>query len=208
MMPEHEKILPGQKYSGRRNKGEVMNYAEIKYFDIANGPGVRTSLFVSGCTHHCKECFNRETWDFKFGKPFTEETENEIIESLKPAYVAGLTLLGGEPWEPANQRALLPFLRRVRKEVPEKSIWSFSGYVFEDLTDPDNKRCHTEVTDELLGLTDVLVDGEFQIEKKNIELMYRGSENQRIIDLGKTLREGRIIQMEEYIHKGMPETRD
>ena len=185
-----------------------MNYAEIKYFDIANGPGVRTSLFVSGCTHHCKECFNEETWNFNFGQPFTEETENAIIESLKPAYVAGLTLLGGEPWEPANQRSLLPFIKRVREEVPDKSIWSFSGYLLEDLMDSDNKRCHTEVTEELLSLTDVLVDGEFQIEKKNIELMYRGSENQRIIDLKKSLSAGRVIQVEEYIHKGMPEDRN
>lgn len=180
-----------------------MNYAEIKYYDIANGPGVRTSLFVSGCTHHCRECFNEETWDFNFGKPFDGETQNAIIESLEPAYIAGLTLLGGEPWEPANQRALLPFIKRVREEVPGKSIWSFSGYLFEDLMDPDKKRCHTEVTEELLGLTDVLVDGEFQIEKKNIELMYRGSENQRIIDLKKTLSEGKVMQIEEYIHKGM-----
>lgn len=171
-----------------------MNYGNIKKNDIANGTGVRTSLFVSGCTHHCKGCFNPETWDFGYGKPFTEETEEEIILSLKPEFIRGLTVLGGEPFEADNQRALLPFIKRVKKELPEKDIWFFSGYLFEELTGKiKNERCRTEVTDELLSLIDVLIDGEFVLEKKNISLKFRGSENQRIIDVGKSLKHGEIV---------------
>ena len=174
-----------------------MKYAAIKYTDIANGPGVRTSLFVSGCTHHCKECFNPETWDFAYGNDFTKEVEDAIIESLKPAYIKGMTVLGGEPMEPANQQALLPFYERVRAEVPGKSIWIYSGYTFEELTDAGYKRAHTDVTDKILSLADVLVDGEFKIELKNIRLRFRGSENQRIIDLPATLKTGEIV-ISEY----------
>lgn len=171
-----------------------MNYGNIKKNDIANGTGVRTSLFVSGCTHHCKGCFNPETWDFGYGKPFTEETEEEIILSLKPEFIRGLTVLGGEPFEADNQRALLPFIKRVKKELPEKDIWFFSGYLFEELTGKiKNARCRTEVTDELLSLIDVLIDGEFILEKKNISLKFRGSENQRIIDVGQSLKHGEIV---------------
>lgn len=171
-----------------------MNYGNIKKNDIANGTGVRTSLFVSGCTHHCKGCFNPETWDFGYGKPFTEETEEEIILSLKPEFIRGLTVLGGEPFEADNQRALLPFIKRVKKELPEKDIWFFSGYLFEELTGKiKNERCRTEVTDELLSLIDVLIDGEFVLEKKNISLKFRGSENQRIIDVGQSLKQGEIV---------------
>lgn len=174
-----------------------MNYGNIKTNDIANGKGVRTSLFVSGCTHCCKGCFNSETWDFNYGKPFTRETENEIIESLKPFYIDGLTVLGGEPFEKENQLALLPFIKRVKAELPEKSIWFYSGYTLEELkTLP---RCRTKATDELLSLIDILVDGEFILEKKNISLNFRGSENQRIIDLKKTLKTGKTVLYEQEI---------
>lgn len=175
-----------------------MNYGNIKYNDIANGVGVRTSLFVSGCTHHCKGCFNPETWDFNYGKPFTKETEDEIINSLKSDFIRGITVLGGEPFEKENQKALLPFIKRIKKELPHKDIWFFSGYVFEELTGKkENERCRTEITDELLSLIDVLVDGEFVEEKKNISLKFRGSENQRLIDLKKTFAENKIVLWNE-----------
>ncbi len=168
-----------------------MNYAEIKNYDIANGLGVRVSLFVSGCTHHCKGCFNPMTWDFSYGKPFTQDTQNELLEMLSPDYIDGLTLLGGEPMEPDNQRGLLPFLREVRKRFPSKNIWCYTGYLLdEELLKPSRARC--EVTDEMLSLIDVLVDGEFVEEKKNISLSFRGSENQRLIDLPTTLSTGSI----------------
>ena len=171
-----------------------MNYGNIKTNDIANGIGVRTALFVSGCTHHCKGCFNPDTWDFNYGKKFTQNTENEIILSLKPDFIRGLTVLGGEPFEKENQKALLPFIKRVKKELPNKDIWFFSGYLFEELTGKiKNERCRTECTDELLSLIDVLVDGEFIEEKKNISLKFRGSENQRLIDLKKTFKKGEVI---------------
>ncbi len=170
-----------------------MNYGEIKTTDIANGVGVRTSLFVSGCTHHCEGCFNADTWDFNFGKPFTKEVEDEIIESLRPAYVTGLTVLGGEPMEVANQRALRPFLQRVKTLLPEKTIWIYSGYLWEELNDPENKRCHGDDTETILGLIDTLVDGEFMIGLKDITLNFRGSSNQRIINVKKTLEEGKIV---------------
>lgn len=159
-----------------------MNYANIKKFDIANGEGVRVSLFVSGCTHRCKGCFNEIAWDFKYGNPFTEETEQEIIKALEPDYINGLSLLGGEPLEPVNQRALLPFLRRVKDKYPNKDIWCYTGYTLE--TDLQNSgRAVCECTRELLTLIDVLVDGEFIEEEKDISLVFRGSKNQRIIKL-------------------------
>lgn len=168
-----------------------MNYAEIKKTDIANGTGVRVSLFVSGCTHHCKGCFNAETWDFHYGKEFTEQTEEELMQALKPGFITGLTVLGGEPFEPDNQRRLVPFLKRVRAAYPEKTIWCYSGYLLdEELLKESRARC--EVTDEMLSLLDVLVDGEFVLEKKDISLRFRGSANQRVIDVPKTLREGKI----------------
>ncbi len=176
-----------------------MNYGEIKTTDIANGQGVRTSLFVSGCTHHCKGCFNEETWDFNFGKPFTKEVEDEIIESLRPAYIAGLTILGGEPMEVVNQKVLRPFIDRVRAEVPGKNIWIYSGYTWEELTDEENKRCHCEETNEILKNIDVLVDGEFKLDLKNISLKFRGSSNQRIIDVKKSLEENAVVLIEELI---------
>ncbi|SEL65712.1 anaerobic ribonucleoside-triphosphate reductase activating protein [Butyrivibrio sp. ob235] len=173
-----------------------MNYGEIKTTDIANGTGVRTSLFVSGCTHHCKGCFNEETWDFNFGKPFTKEVEDEIIESLKPAYVNGLTILGGEPMEIQNQKVLRPFIERVRREFPNKSIWVYSGYLWEELTDEENKRCHSEDTEPILSIIDVLVDGEFKLELKNISLRFRGSSNQRVINVPATRESGSVVLSE------------
>ncbi|WP_026492679.1 anaerobic ribonucleoside-triphosphate reductase activating protein [Butyrivibrio sp. XPD2002] len=173
-----------------------MNYAEIKTTDIANGVGIRTSLFVSGCTHHCKGCFNEETWDFNFGKPFTKEVEDEIIESLRPDFVKGLTILGGEPMEVVNQKALRPFIERVKNELPDKNIWIYSGYVWEELNDKNNKRCHSEDTEAILSMIDTLVDGEFVIDLKNISLKFRGSSNQRIIKVQDTLKEGKIVLSE------------
>ena len=168
-----------------------MNYAAIKTCDIANGPGVRTSLFVSGCTHHCKGCFQPETWNFDYGERYTKETEDEIIESLRPDYVDGITLLGGEPFEPENQRELVKLLRRIKKELPQKTVWSFSGFTYEELTGDSRAVC--EVTNEMLSMLDVLVDGEFVEAKRNISLRFRGSENQRLIDMNKTRKEGKIV---------------
>lgn len=170
-----------------------MNYAQVFECDIANGPGCRTSVFVSGCTHHCKECFNAVAWDFNYGKPFTKEVQDALIEQSRPAYVDGFTFLGGEPMEPVNQKALRPFIERIRKELPDKNIWIYSGYTYEELTDPDNRCCHTEDTDAILSMADVLVDGEFQIDKKDITLRFRGSSNQRVIDLKKTRENGKVV---------------
>lgn len=168
-----------------------MNYGAIKKCDIANGVGVRTVLFVSGCTHHCKGCFQPETWNFDYGERYTKETEDEIIESLKPDYVDGITLLGGEPFEPENQRELVKLLRRIKKELPQKTVWSFSGYTYEELTGDSRAVC--EVTNEMLSMLNVLVDGEFVEAKRNISLRFRGSENQRLIDMNKTRKEGKIV---------------
>jgi len=162
-----------------------MHYGEIKNCDIANGVGVRVSLFVSGCTNHCEGCFQPETWDFNYGNDFTEETENRILEMLAPDYICGLTVLGGEPFEPENQRVLVDFLRKVRRKYPEKSIWCFTGFTLEML-ETEGTHCHCEVTEEMLSLIDVLVDGRFDKNKKNISLRFRGSENQRLIDLNLT----------------------
>lgn len=162
-----------------------MHYGEIKNCDIANGIGVRVSLFVSGCTNHCEGCFQPETWDFNYGNDFTEETENRILEMLAPDYICGLTVLGGEPFEPENQRVLVDFLRKVRRKYPEKSIWCFTGFTLEML-ETAGTHCHCEVTEEMLSLIDVLVDGRFDKNKKNISLRFRGSENQRLIDLNLT----------------------
>lgn len=161
-----------------------MNYCNIKRCDIANGIGVRVTLFVSGCTHHCKGCFQPETWDFAYGQPFDAAAEEAVIAELKRSYVGGLTLLGGEPFEPDNQRALLPFLRRVKERFPDKTVWAFSGYTWEELTGDSRARC--EVTDEMLDLVDVLVDGEFVEALKDISLRFRGSSNQRILDVPRT----------------------
>lgn len=169
-----------------------MNYATIKYCDIANGTGVRTSLFVSGCRRHCPECFNAVAWDFGYGLPFDKAVRNEILGSLAPDYIDGLSLLGGEPFEPENQRALLPFLKKVRKRFPKKNIWCYTGYLFDkELLGESRARC--ECTDEMLSLIDVLVDGEFVQELYSVALAFRGSENQRIIDVKKSLETGEIV---------------
>ncbi|MCI6388089.1 MAG: anaerobic ribonucleoside-triphosphate reductase activating protein [Ruminococcus sp.] len=168
-----------------------MHYSTIKDCDIANGIGVRITLFVSGCTNHCKNCFQPQTWDFDFGEPFTEETEEKLLEMLKPDYINGLTLLGGEPMEPQNQRALVPFLKRVREVYPNKNIWCFTGFTYEVLkTDGSHPRC--EVTDEMLSLIDVLVDGRYVDELKDLTLQFRGSSNQRLIDMVKTRENGEV----------------
>ncbi len=168
-----------------------MHYSTIKDCDIANGIGVRITLFVSGCTNHCKNCFQPQTWDFDFGEPFTEETEEKLLAMLKPDYINGLTLLGGEPMEPQNQRALVPFLKRVREAYPNKNIWCFTGFTYEILkTDGSHPRC--EVTDEMLSLIDVLVDGRYVDELKDLTLQFRGSSNQRLIDMVKTRENGEV----------------
>ena len=168
-----------------------MYYGEIKDCDIANGEGVRVSLFVSGCTNRCKNCFQPQTWDFHYGQPFTEDTEQKLLDMLAPSYINGLTVLGGEPFEPENQRCLAPFLRRVRATYPQKTIWAFSGFTLEELqSDGSHPRC--KVTDEMLSLLDVLVDGRFVEELKDISLRFRGSSNQRLIDLNATRAAGEI----------------
>ena len=170
-----------------------MNYGQVYYNDVANGVGCRTAFFVSGCTHHCKGCFNEMTWDFSYGVPYTKEVEDELVESLKPDHIAGLTILGGEPMEIVNQKEIRPLLERIKREVPKATIWIYSGYLWEELTDPDNKRCHGEDTDTILSMTDILVDGEFVEDKRNLMLRFRGSSNQRIIDVQKTLKAGEIV---------------
>ena len=170
-----------------------MNYGEIKNFDIANGEGVRVSLFVSGCTHHCKNCFNKDTWAFDYGEPFTKETEDKIIKELTPDYISGLSLLGGEPFEPSNQEGLIKLLRRVKAELPDKNIWCYTGYLF-DKELLGNSRARCEYTDEMLSYIAVLVDGEFVQELYSITLQFRGSSNQRIIDVKKSLAEGKVIE--------------
>ena len=169
-----------------------MNYGQIFRVDAANGIGCRTSLFVSGCTHHCRGCFQPETWDFTYGEPYTGEVEELIVRSIEPKYINGLTILGGEPMEIENQKALMPLIRRVHA-MDHKTIWVYSGYTWEELTDRGNTRCHGEYTDELLSCIDVLVDGEFHLEEKDISLRFRGSANQRIIDVPATLEKGAIV---------------
>ena len=178
-----------------------MNYADIKQYDVANGIGVRVSLFVSGCTHHCKECFNKEAWDFDYGKPFTDKEADDIISYLKPDYVAGLSLLGGEPLEPVNQEGLLPLLRRVHNEYPNKTVWCYTGYLFD--RDILGRMCReSDVTKEILSYIDILVDGEFVLERKNLKVNFRGSDNQRIIDLKKSLETGEIVHWEGEVTAG------
>lgn len=169
-----------------------MNYAEIKFCDVANGPGVRTSLFVSGCTHHCKGCFNEIAWDFNYGTPFTENTITAILDSMKPDYISGLTVLGGEPFEPENQPDVLSLLRRVKETYPQKSIWCFTGYLFDkDIT--DNMCVNLEHTKELISFIDVIVDGPFILEKKDLMLRFKGSSNQRTIDVPASINAGEVI---------------
>lgn len=171
-----------------------MYYGALKKCDIANGAGVRVTLFVSGCTNHCPDCFQPQTWDFRYGQPFTAETEEALLEALDRPYISGLTLLGGEPFEPDNQRALLPFLRRLRQQLPDKTVWAFSGYTWEELTGQSRARC--EATGALLSLVDVLVDGEFVEALRDISLRFRGSSNQRLLDVPASLAAGRPIPWE------------
>ena len=171
-----------------------MNYATIKNCDIANGPGVRVSLFVSGCTHRCKGCFNEVAWDFDYGQPFTESVMDSIMEMLRPSYVRGLTLLGGEPFEPQNQGPVVELLRRIKRELPEKSIWAFSGYLF----DRDILSGRLGDCSEYLSYLDVLVDGPFVEAKKNLSLRFRGSENQRLIDVPASLSSGEIVLWQDW----------
>ena len=173
-----------------------MYYGEIKNCDIANGEGVRVTLFVSGCTNRCPHCFQPQTGDFCYGQPFTAQTEEEILRLLAPGYITGLTLLGGEPFEPVNQRAWVPFLRRVRRAYPGKNIWGFSGFTYEQLR-AEGSYPHCEVTEEMLSLLDVLVDGRYVEELKDISLRFRGSSNQRLIDLNATRRTGELCLLPE-----------
>lgn len=172
-----------------------MNYAEIKYNDIANGEGVRTSLFVSGCRHHCKNCFNQIAWDFEYGKKFDKETQEKILKSIQPSWINGLSLLGGEPFEPENQKELLTFLKKFHSCFPSKDVWCYSGFTFEQIlgmSEPES-RCHTEISKELLRQIDILVDGPYVEKLHNISLKFRGSSNQRVIDVKKTLEKGEIV---------------
>jgi len=174
-----------------------MHYGAIKKFDIANGPGIRVTLFVSGCRNRCRGCFQPETWAFDYGKPFDETAREELFSALVPASVAGLTVLGGEPMEPENQAELLPLLREVKSRFPQKNIWLYTGNLYEELTGAlgAHPKC-TEHTAELLSYVDFLVDGRFEEEKKRLGLRFRGSENQRIIDLRETERQGRVVLWE------------
>ena len=174
-----------------------MNYATIKNCDIANGPGVRVSLFVSGCTHRCPGCFNEVAWDFGYGEPFTQETIDQILAMLAPDYIRGLTLLGGEPVQPESQDPIVELLRAVHAQYPQKSIWAYSGYLF-DRDILSGRLGDPEITREYLGYLDVLVDGPFVMAKKNLSLRFRGSENQRIIDVPKSLEAGTIIAWEDW----------
>lgn len=169
-----------------------MNYANIKWYDVANGPGVRVSLFVSGCRNHCRNCFNPETWDFDYGQPFTEEVEDKILKAMEPDYIKGFTLLGGDPFEPENCAALVPFMKRMRKLYPEKSVWCFTGYDYErDLL--TGKKGDAETVLKLLRTLDVLVDGRFVEELKDLNLRFRGSSNQRIISVKESLKKDKIV---------------
>ncbi|HJC73704.1 MAG TPA: anaerobic ribonucleoside-triphosphate reductase activating protein [Candidatus Mediterraneibacter faecavium] len=169
-----------------------MYYGEIKKCDIANGEGVRVSLFVSGCTHHCPGCFNQETWAFDYGRKYTDETQKEILDALSPSYINGLSLLGGEPFEPQNQKVLINLLRNVKALYPQKTVWCYSGYLFDrDLLSESRARC--EYTDEMLSMIDILVDGRFVETLKDIRLVFKGSTNQRIIDVSKSKGAGKII---------------
>lgn len=175
-----------------------MNYGQVYYTDTANGVGCRTAFFVSGCYHHCPGCFNEATWDFNYGKPFTKDVEDEIVESLKPPYMDGLTILGGEPMERANQEAVCHLIQRVKKEAPHATIWMYSGFTWEELLDKDYLRCHSKYTSDILSNIDVLVDGRFELKLKDFRLRFRGSSNQRIIDVKKSLSSGKVV-LTEYM---------
>ena len=169
-----------------------MNYADIKRIDVANGPGIRVSLFVSGCTHHCKNCFNVETWDFNYGKAFTNHTMDTIIEYMKPDYIKGITLLGGEPLEPSNQEGLIPLLKTIKETYPEKTIWCFTGYLFDkDILDDMWEKY--PFTKEFMSYIDVMVDGPFMEEQKSLNLKFKGSANQRTILVQESLQKKEVV---------------
>lgn len=173
-----------------------MNFAKIKWYDISNGPGVRVSLYVSGCRNHCKNCFNPETWDFGYGEPFTRDVENSIIKGMIPDYIKGFTLLGGDPFEPENAEVLAPFLERLREQFPDKSFWCFTGYDYEaDLL--TGKKCNLDTVMRILNTLDVLVDGKFVEELKDLNLLFRGSSNQRIILVQPSLEEDEVVLWDE-----------
>ena len=171
-----------------------MYYGNVKKFDVANGEGIRTTLFVSGCTNRCKNCFQPETWAFDYGAPMTREVWEDILSTLDNPSVRGVTILGGEPMEPSNQRALLPLLREMKEKYPDKNLWLFTGNLYEELTGMlgEHPKC-LDITAELLSLVDILVDGRFEEDKKQLGLRFRGSSNQRIIDMNKTREQGRIV---------------
>ncbi len=173
----------------------MIHYSAIKKNDIANGEGVRTSLFVSGCRRHCPHCFNKETWAFDAGHPFTNEVQQQIIASLSSEYVQGLTILGGEPLEEENQAGLMPFLRKVKEACPTKSIWLYTGYIFDVDLQPGGSK-YTPVTNRILSMIDVLVDGPFIMEEKQLNLPYRGSRNQRLLDMPSSLDSGSAVVLE------------
>lgn len=174
-----------------------MNYAQIKNNDIANGPGIRVSLFVSGCTHRCPGCFNEVAWDFEYGQPFTQDTINMILDMMSPDRIRGLTLLGGEPFEPQNQGPVLELLRQIKEKYPDKSIWAFSGYLF-DRDILAGRLGDWEITREYLSYLDVLVDGPFIQSRKNLSLRFRGSENQRLIDVPASLQTGTVVLWKDW----------
>lgn len=178
-----------------------MHYGEIKDCDIANGTGVRITLFVSGCRNRCEHCFQKQTWDFDYGKPFNAETEAEIMKMLEPSYINGFTVLGGEPFEPENQAVLAGLLERIKKKYPQKTIWAFSGYTYEELTTVGTHP-HCEFTDKMLSYIDVLVDGRFVEAKKDISLRFRGSSNQRLIDIPKTRELGTVVLWDDGVRRG------
>jgi len=173
----------------------IMNYCALRNCDVANGPGMRVSLFVSGCTNHCPGCFQPETWDFDYGQPFTQETQQQALSLLDKSYITGLTLLGGDPFEPQNQRALLPFLQEVRKRLPDKTIWCYTGFLLDEELRKEGSHPRCEVTDDMLRCLDVLVDGRFIEAKKDIRLNFKGSANQRIIDVPRFLETGEIVTL-------------
>ena len=199
---EQARVKKSKRPRGRYAGDGRMYYGEIKKCDIANGEGVRVSLFVSGCTHHCPGCFNQDTWDFGYGKEYTQETEDEILKALAPGYINGLSLLGGEPFEPQNQEVLVRLLRKVKEQYPEKNIWCYSGYLFDrELLSESRARC--EYTDEMLSMLDVLVDGRFVEALKDIRLVFRGSSNQRVIDVKKSLETGTVVPWEPKVQRGV-----
>lgn len=170
-----------------------MNYADIKRIDVANGEGVRVSVFVSGCNHQCKGCFNECAWDFNYGNKFTEKQEEEVLQDLDHDYISGLTLLGGEPLEPANQEGLLPLVKKAKEKFPDKKIWCYTGFDFEkDVVGKMAKQSDT--TKELLKYIDVVVDGKFEEDKKDLKLKFRGSSNQRILDVKESLKENKPVE--------------